>query len=213
MTAAIRALAHRVGEVLAHRDFVGAFGIDVMVPADGGAPVLIEINPRWTASLALQVELQSRAGLPTLLDAHLAAFAYRPDERPSLAELVAAFGPGDDAGVTRSVDPISTLIAFNSAQGEGFVSTEAEPGVWRATGDEAAPRIERLRDGWRLADLRSDDPSEFILLPQGTARAIAPAGHMARIDVRGPVALDRAARALRPDAAALMSAVVARITA
>jgi hypothetical protein len=212
MTAAIRALVNRVGEVLAQRGFVGAFGIDIVVPAGGGAPVLIEINPRWTASLALQVELQSRRGLPTLLDAHLAAFGYRPQERPSLAELLAAYGPGDDAGCVRAVDPISTLIAFNRDPVPAFVDRTAEPGVWRSVGDASAPSVERVRDGWRLADLRSDDPSEFILLPQGTERGIAHAAHLARVDLRGPVAADAAARTLRPDAAALMRAVVARVT-
>ena len=209
-TASVRALAHRVGEVLGQRGFIGAFGIDLVIPTGGGTPVLIEINPRWTASLALQVELQSRRGLPTLLDAHLAAFAYRPDERPSLGELLAAYGPEDDAGVVRSVEPVSTVIGFNAADHAVRVAADVRPGIWRASGDPASPDVDFVRDGWRLEDL-DDDPAEFVVLPQGAQRPIASGSHVVRIDRRGAAAADLAARTLLPDVDAIARAVVARI--
>src|SRR5690606_5756256 len=104
---AVRSVAARVGSELAARGFAGAFGIDLVLPSDGGVPVLIEINPRWTASLALQIELQQRQGIPTLLDAHLAAFAWRTEELPSLEELHAAYGPSDDAACMRDTEHVS----------------------------------------------------------------------------------------------------------
>jgi hypothetical protein len=212
---AVRSLARRVGDVLAQRGFAGAFGIDVVLPVAGGVPVLIEINPRWTASLALQVELQASHSIPTLLDAHLAAFAYRPDERTSRAELLAAFGPEDDAGCTRVAADVATVIAFNAAPGPVHVDPATEPGVWRVIASDmdptAVPAIERVRDGWRFADLAS--PDEFILIPAGIARPIPSGAYLARVIRRGRAAETPAARSLVPEVAALLRAVVARTEA
>ncbi len=60
-------VAEALGPVLAARGYRGAFGLDFVVPADG-ACVLIEINPRLTASFALYASLE-----PRLLADHLAA--------------------------------------------------------------------------------------------------------------------------------------------
>ena len=203
---AVRALAHRVGEVLQQRGFAGAFGIDVMLPTRGGVPVLIEINPRWTASLALQVELQRAQGMPTLLDAHLAAFAYHPELRPTLGELVATFGPDADAGCTRSVDAVSTIIAFNATSGDVQVDPEFEPGVWRATVEGDDVTLERVGDGWRLADLQ--DPNDLLVLPTAPGRAIAPGTYLVRIIRRGRAASSPAARTLTPEVARVTAAIV-----
>lgn len=212
---AVRALAHRIGEVLAQRGFAGAFGIDVVLPERGGVPVLIEINPRWTASLALQVELQARQGLPTLLDAHLAAFAYHPELRPSLGELLAAFGTEHDAGCTRGIEPVSTILAYNATDSVVRIDDSFEPGVWRIAdgahveGGADAP-LERVRDGWRLRDLDATDMREFLLLPTGSHRDVQPGSYLVRIIVRSASAATPLARTLTPDVATLAQAVVAR---
>jgi predicted ATP-grasp superfamily ATP-dependent carboligase len=179
---ASRSLTARVGEVLAARGFAGAFGVDIVLPSDGGVPVLIEINPRWTASLALQVELQARHELPTLLDAHLAAFGYRPEERATIEQLRAAYGPDEDAGCTRGAIPVSTVIAYNSTGRDVQVDPAFEPGVWRDAGGE----LERVRDGWRLDDLEAED--EFIALPAGPVRAVNHGAYLVRVIRRGPAA-------------------------
>ncbi len=211
VVASARSLAGRVGEVLASRGFAGAFGIDVVVPTGGGVPVLIEINPRWTASLALQVELQATAGMPTLLDAHLAAFAYRPDERASLDALREAFGPDEDAGCTRDPANVSTVIAYNATGRDAQVDPEFEPGIWRASaGADGAVELERLRDGWRLADLEGDD--EVVILSHGNVRPVAHGSYLTRVIRRGPAAATPRANTLLDDVAALMDAVVARVT-
>jgi hypothetical protein len=204
---AARSLTARVGEVLAARGFAGAFGVDVVLPSDGGVPVLIEINPRWTASLALQVELQAARGLPTLLDAHLAAFGYRIEERASLQELLAAYGPDEDAGCTRGVLPVSTVIASNATGRDVQVHPGFEPGVWRDT----AGGLERVRDGWRVGDLAADD--EFIALPHGPVRPVAHGAYLVRVIRRGPAAASPRANALLEDARSLLERVVERVIA
>jgi len=61
------AVAEALGEVLAARGYRGAFGLDFVVPAEDEC-VLIEINPRLTASFALYASKR-----PRLLQDHLAA--------------------------------------------------------------------------------------------------------------------------------------------
>lgn len=208
---AARSLAGRIGEVLGARGFAGAFGIDAVLPSSGGVPVLIEVNPRWTASLALQVELQAARGLPTLLDAHLAAFGYRADDRTPLAELRAAFGPDEDAGCTRGTIDASTVIAFNASGRDMQVSPDFEPGVWRRSGETADLQIERVRDGWRHADLQA--PDEFVALPQGTERPVAHGSYLVRVIQRGRAAASPRADELTDDTRALMECVVRHATA
>jgi predicted ATP-grasp superfamily ATP-dependent carboligase len=203
--AAARSLTGRIGEVLAARGFAGAFGIDAVLPVGGGVPVLIEVNPRWTASLALQVELQGRRNIPTLLDAHLAAFAYRPDERASLEQLRAAYGSGEDAGCTRGTNEASTVIAFNSTGRDVQVDPSFEPGVWRLGADG---ELERVRDGWRYADLATDD--EFLVLPHGTVRPVGHGSYLVRIVRHDGAASDARAGELRDDVREIMERVVAR---
>lgn len=206
---AARSLGARVGEVLASRGFVGAFGIDVVLPQEGGLPVLIEINPRWTASLALQVELQRHHGLPTLLDAHFAAFGYRPEERWSLDEQRHAYGDHEDAACTVRNHEGSTVIAYNATGRDAMVAPDVEPGVWRAAEGDGRIRLERLRDGWRYADLEADD--ELLLMPAGPVRPVAHGSYLVRIVRRGPAAAGPRADELRDDVRAIMDAVVARV--
>jgi hypothetical protein len=203
--AAARSLAGRIGEVLAARGFAGAFGIDAVLPVGGGVPVLIEVNPRWTASLALQVELQGRRDIPTLLDAHLAAFAYRPEERSSLADMRDAYGSGEDAGCTRGTHEASTVIAFNSTGRDVQVDPSFEPGVWHLDADG---ELERVRDGWRYADLATHD--EFLVLPHGTVRPVSHGSYLVRIVRHDGAARDARANELRDDVRSIMERVVAR---
>jgi hypothetical protein len=199
-----------VGEVLASRGFAGAFGIDVVLPKGGGVPVLIEINPRWTASLALQVELQARKDMPTLLDAHLAAFAYRPDERPTIDELVAAYGDQEDATCTRRQLDGSTVIAYNSSGRDSFVDPAFEPGVWRVIHtDDGGIDIVRARDGWRYADLETED--ELLVLTTGHVRPVQHGSYLARVVRQGPAASSARANELLDDVAAIMDAVLAKV--
>ena len=208
--AAARSLAARVGDVLADRGFAGAFGIDIVLPVGGGVPVLIEVNPRWTASLALQVELQQRKGMPTLLDAHVAAFGYRPDERTPLDELVAVYGEQEDARCTRLQLDGSTIIAYNATGRDAFVDPDFEPGVWRVDADvDGGVRVERVRDGWRYADLESDD--ELLVLPNGTRRPVAHGAYLVRVVRRGPAALSTKADELLPQVRAIMDTVIEQV--
>jgi hypothetical protein len=198
---ALRSLARRVGAELGRRGFFGAFGIDAVLQQGTQVPVLIEINPRWTASLALQVELQAAHSLPTFLDAHLAACAYRAEERTSLAELRAAYGDENDAGCTRTADTVSTIIAFHTGDDPVRVGPHMQPGVWRTK-----PSLERVRDGWRVEHLRSAD--EVLITPASHARDVEHGSFLVRVTMRGTAAASPEANELRPDVMRVMRDVL-----
>ena len=91
------ALGERVGAVLAERGYRGAFGLDFVVPMDGSC-VLIEINPRLTASFALYASRE-----PSLLENHLDAVgggSLAPRRLPPLPGgqlIVHTIGEADEA--------------------------------------------------------------------------------------------------------------------
>ncbi len=94
------ALAEAMGPVISARGYLGAFGLDYVV-AEDGACVLIEINPRLTASFALYA---SRC--PRLLDDHLTALdggALVPTRLP-------AFDGGQLVRYKRADSPQGRLI-------------------------------------------------------------------------------------------------------
>jgi hypothetical protein len=75
--AAAEAKIPAIARLLADRGFRGWFGIDWLIPTDPAAnPILIEINPRLTASLTLHGE-RAAIGDAALLGMHLAALAGR----------------------------------------------------------------------------------------------------------------------------------------
>lgn len=75
------ALGEALGAELARRGYRGHFGVDFVVGPDG--PVLIEINPRLTASFALYASWR-----PRLLQAHLDAVAGRHLEAERLPPML-----------------------------------------------------------------------------------------------------------------------------
>jgi hypothetical protein len=82
-----------------------------------------------------------------------------------------------------------------------------EPGVWRTLPDGD---IERVRDGWRFADLATDD--EFVALPHGTVRPVSHGSYLVRIVRRGSAARDARAHELTDEVRAIMERVVERAT-
>lgn len=102
---AVAAIAARFGAALARRGYAGHFGLDLLV---GDEVVLIEVNPRLTASFALYSGWR-----PALLDAHLAAVdggAIEPGALPPLAggQLLShpvPGGPGEALAADRWLPP------------------------------------------------------------------------------------------------------------
>ncbi|MCB0217163.1 MAG: ATP-grasp domain-containing protein [Caldilineae bacterium] len=65
-------IAERIGTALAEEGYRGVFGIDFVLPPSG-EPVVIEVNPRLVASIALHAQLELAEGRLPLLARHLLA--------------------------------------------------------------------------------------------------------------------------------------------
>jgi predicted ATP-grasp superfamily ATP-dependent carboligase len=82
--AGLLAQLERLGTLLASRfELVGVVGVDIVVDDDGRV-VVIEVNPRPTASM----ELIERSGGPPIAAAHLAACGFPPPGNPPLPHAV-----------------------------------------------------------------------------------------------------------------------------
>ena len=79
VTEKAREVTCQTAQVLGADGYVGSFGVDLI--ADGGNIRVIEVNPRFQGSTALQSRLDRMNGGPTPLEQHLAALTDLTDKR------------------------------------------------------------------------------------------------------------------------------------
>ncbi|MHB0977473.1 MAG: ATP-grasp domain-containing protein [Candidatus Aquicultorales bacterium] len=180
----IRRLVERVGVVLRDKGFRGVFGLDFVVAGD--KMVVIEINPRITASLPLHTAVQLELGETPLMALHLAEFTD--------AKLNPEIRPSDDGRAGAS-----SIIVYNTSPEPVVVKGAARAGVYALEGGEAV----FLRPGVRLSDCASAD--EFLLSPAAQDRVVNPGIEMARIYFKRGVM--KAADAFHDDIAVLVASV------
>lgn len=197
----VRDIAARVGSTMAGRGFRGIFGVDVVLAEGGEAPVLIEVNPRLTGSLALQVRLQRRAGLPTLLDAHLAAFGEKISGGISPDAALEAWNPVQQAP---RLGPAASVIAFHRGEVPS-VPAPLQPGAWRLLGDGS---LERTGDALHVDELPSGG-GEVVVIPQPPTRPVSRGSELVRFgfSTKASVTQD----ALDETAASLVRAVLVEL--
>jgi hypothetical protein len=88
----VEAATRAIGEWLASRSYVGAYGVDFLLK--DGVPLFTEVNPRFQGSTAGSCRLSVEADLPCLLLDHVAAHLGAPRvERPGLWEQVRSARP------------------------------------------------------------------------------------------------------------------------
>lgn len=204
-----RQVAIATGEELARRGFTGTFGVDVIHTGEGDS-VLVEVNPRVTASLSLLIQLQQLKGAGlTLLDAHIAAFLPELAGEDVLPTLHDAFGPDAQPDVIR---PAASVILYHAGSGPAMPAP-VESGIWRLGGGGDS---ERLGDGYRIEHLlanapptnpsSSDQPADVLLLARSHLRPAGTNAEVARLVFSHGVAATEDGRALTPHAAAAVQA-------
>lgn len=162
------AAAERIGQALAGGGYRGVFGVDFVV-GDDGQPVLIEVNPRLVASIALYTQLELLAGRLPLLARHILAFlAPDLDVAPLDAHLAPANG--------------SQLILHNLRSSPSKVHADLGAGILAghpvaATGH--GPIL--LRPAVHVADL---DGGQQLLLAPGRGRVVSAGQELGRIQSR-----------------------------
>jgi hypothetical protein len=162
--AAALSLVRVLGDALAGEGYRGVFGVDLVLTAEG-SPVVIEVNPRLVASIALHAQLEAARGRLPLLARHI----------------VAHLEPGaDGAALDAHEAPLagSQLILHNLEKVARRVSSGARSGVYRW--DEAAEVLSFARPAARLADAGDGEVLVLVAPEDRPVRAGAEAGRIQR---------------------------------
>jgi hypothetical protein len=141
ISAAAYEATDRIGGVLFARGYRGAFGVDFVVGA-GGAPHVVEINPRLQSTSSLVNALQVRAGIPPLTLLHVLEHAraeYRLDIRAY-----------NSASQARPPNDAAQCVIFHRGA-PAVLEGAMTPGLYRLDDGFTA-----RRDGLSLLDARDD---------------------------------------------------------
>jgi hypothetical protein len=189
----VRRVVERIGLALAHRGYRGGYGVDIIATPEGDA-VLIEVNPRITASFGLLNQLQRAAEMVPLIDVHEASWnpAASRDVLSRARETYAAGEPL--AGFTT---PCASIVCYNRAEQP---VTPVRDAPWIMHGEEHEFAADTL-DVTRIA------PEAALVIPQPSTKAIAPGAELARIYLHGQAAQDTGAQRLRPAVSRMVSRV------
>lgn len=186
-----RHVAQAIGGELSRRAFVGAFGIDLVATAAGDI-VVIEINPRITASFGMLNHMQRRHGLVPLIDVHEAA--CRGTEHATAIRTRARECYGDH--IEPWSDPAASIVCYNTDT-EDVRAVVDEPQIWTHNRTRLATTIGH-------ESLGVDD---VLVIPQSSHRAVAPGGELFRLYLARQVAADHRCRELLPDTSLLVKRI------
>ncbi len=159
-------VARRVGGALAGEGYRGVFGLDFVREPDGRLMV-IEVNPRLVASIALYTQLELAAGRLPLLARHVLAFV---DPEADRAPLDLHLAPVAGAQV----------ILHHVGGAPGTVSGHFTTGVHRLA--SAMGGLDFARPAVRVDALA--DSEEMLVLAPAPGRRIEPGQAWARIQLR-----------------------------
>lgn len=162
----VREVAVRVGQVIGEMGYRGLFGVDLVISPRG--PVLIEVNPRMTASLPLHTVLSIEREKIPLLALHVADFLD--------LDLVSDMKAVEDD--QERVEAASVVI-YNREGAPVQVVGELEAGVYRL--DENG-ELAYVRTGTSISDCRS--PDEVFISAAARGKSINPDVEIARIYLR-----------------------------
>lgn len=165
-------LVRRVGMALGLEGYRGIFGVDLV--GAGDRLVLIEVNPRATASLPLHTVVELEAGVVPLLAVHLAHF-LSVDLGRSVGDASAA-----------DARPASSLILYNTRDRPLTVSGRLVAGVYSM----GSSGVRFLRFGSSIADCAGAD--ELFISTAGPGRIVNAGIEYARLYFRrGILATDK----------------------
>jgi hypothetical protein len=200
--AQVGAAAHKMGHV-------GMFGVD-LIAADDGTMVLIEVNPRWTASLAFGLALQADGGNPTLLHALAHAFPdCGPWSEPALSragQAVERYSDPTDSGDVQPKVAGASVLLF-SRQKASFRPAPLPPGLYqndpflRVRESEAAilgPLLQGQGTG-------TCGPEQAVIIPRPPSAPVDPDSSLCRVLLVGRTSGTSDGRGLQPATVGLIS--------
>ncbi len=150
----IKNITQKIGEALSGDGFWGWFGVDFIVDKNDKVTV-IEINPRFTASVSVFSQAQASQFTANFWSANL-------DLQQKLPELMQPL-------------PFTTLIVRNVSLENMVVAQHFTPGMYHLEGDRLILKKETVF----IKDMTN--PQEYLIIAKGKEMEIHPDGEMATI--------------------------------
>ena len=163
----ILSLTNTIGKIAQKMGYLGYFGLDYLVSADGRV-YLQEMNARFTASVQTITQLEREVVGASLLDAHFNAFSVE------MPDAVVRKISSDDLYVDLQG---VRVVARNTETQSVVVDNLPQNGVYRFEGDQ----INFIREDFNLATLGTD---EMILLSVASGRVVNPDQEILQLQTR-----------------------------
>lgn len=164
-------IGKKTGLYLKGKGYKGIFGLDFIISERDEDVYLIEINPRFVASIPFYTKLEIKNSAVPMIALHFLEFLgekYEIDPRAkdlSNKNVLAISG--------------SQLVLRNKEKGMYAPSGELKSGVYCLEND----KLSFLRSGYSILDLKS--PNEFIVLAAAKGRRIKSESEAARVESSG----------------------------
>lgn len=167
----IDGIGKKVGEYLKSKGYKGIFGLDFIISEKNEEVYLIEINPRFVASVPFYTKLEIKNSVIPMIALHFLDFLgaeYKIDS--SVKDLL-----------NKNILPVSgsQLVLRNKEKKICVPSGEIKSGVYCLRGE----KLFFLKSGYSPLDLKSAD--EFIILAAAKGRKIKPENEAARVESLG----------------------------
>lgn len=164
----INEIGQKIGEYLKSKGYKGIFGLDFIISEKSDDVYLIEINPRFVASIPFYTKLEIKNSVFPMFALHFLDFLGIEYDINSMAK--GLFGK-KTAAISGS-----QLVLRNKEKKICVPSGEVKSGVYRLKND----KMEYVRSGYSPLDLKSDN--EFVVLAASKGRKIKPENEAARVE-------------------------------
>lgn len=164
----INEISQKIGQYLKDKGYKGIFGLDFIISEKGDDVYLIEINPRFVASIPFYTKLEIKNSVFPILALHFFDFlGIKYKISSSAKELF---------NKNASIIFGSQLVLRNKERKICIPSGNVKSGVYCLS----SGKMNFLRPGYSPLDLRSTN--EFIVLAASKGRRIKPENEAARIE-------------------------------
>ncbi len=169
----IDAIMDKIGRYLQDKGYKGIFGLDFIISEKNEDVYLIEINPRFVASVPCYTKLEIKESVLPMLALHFLEFLGVKYEIGMEAKNLFLKNTVKISG--------SQLILRNKKKSVSVICGEAMSGVYNIVNS----KINFLRSGYSPLDLKN--AREFIILAASKGRNIKPENEVARIESAAPL--------------------------
>ncbi|MFH1049055.1 MAG: ATP-grasp domain-containing protein [Patescibacteria group bacterium] len=164
----INEIGQKIGRYLKDKGYKGIFGLDFIISEKNDDVYLIEINPRFVASIPFYTKLEIKNSAIPMFALHFLDFLE--------IKYDISYSAKESFGKNVSAISGSQLVLRNKERKICVSSGETRSGVYCLKDG----KLDFLRPGYSPLDLKA--PNEFIILAAAKGRKITPENEAARIE-------------------------------